>query len=822
MQVKELEPHQLYHRCDPQSLGFETTEQLEGLKGILGQPRAVSAIEFGIDIGRDGFNLFAFGPPGTGKHSSLLSLLRERAEKREIPTDICYVSNLDEARIPRLLELPAGRGSELRRDMARLVDEISTGLSAAFESEQYQTRRQAIEHELAERQQKALAELSEEAREQGLAFLRTPAGIAFAPLKGEEVVSTEEFSQLPEKERDELKKKVGIFEERLRKVFLQFPRWQREKQETVRELNNEIARLTLGPLIAELREEYQGLDKILDYLDKVEADIQKNASHFISPEGGQVAQAMRELTGAQGLEPSFTRRYRVNLLVDRCGSTGAPVVYLDNPTYQNLVGRIEHLTQVGAMITDFNLIRPGALHRANGGFLVLDALKLLQQPYAWEGLKRALLSSQIRIESLGQMLSLISTYSLEPEPVPLSVKVALVGTPMLYHLLSILDPDFSKLFKVAADFDERLDRDDENERLYAQLIARIVEEDELKPFHNTAVAQVIEHGSRAVGDSEKISINAGRIRDLLREADYWAQKQSRTTVVSEDVQRAIDARIYRSDRIRERLLEEMLRETLLVDTDGGVVGQVNGLAVHQIGDFSFGKPSRITARVRLGKGEVIDIEREVDLSGPFHSKGIMILSGFLGARYAPDTPLSVLATLVFEQSYSDIDGDSASSAELFALLSAIANLEIDQSLAVTGSVNQRGDIQAIGGVNEKIEGFFDLCDARGLTGKQGVLIPASNVKHLMLRRNVAQAVDAGLFHIYPLEHIDQGMEILTGLPSGERAKSGEFPEGSVNARVEQRLRELAEISREFGRGRATKSNGQGPDDSSDEMPAEEG
>jgi lon-related putative ATP-dependent protease len=461
------------------------------------------------------------------------------------------------------------------------------------------------------------------------------------------------------------------------------------------------------------------------------------------------------------------------------------------------VGRVEHRAQMGALLTDFDLIKPGALHKANGGYLIVDARKLLLEPYAWEALKRTLQSGEIRVESLGQMLSPVSTISLEPDPIPLDVKIALYGEPMLYYLLYQLDPDFAELFKVEADFSDRLDRDDGNQQLYARMIATLVRQEELRPFDRAALARVIERSARLVGDAKKLSTQTLDISDLLREADFWAGESGNDTVRAENVQQAIEAQIYRADRIRERMQEAIQRDIVLIDTEGERVGQVNGLSVLMLGNFSFGRPSRITARVRLGKGDVLDIEREVELGGPLHSKGVLILAGFLGARYAGEQPLSLSASLVFEQSYGGVDGDSASSAELYALLSAIAEVPIRQSLAVTGSVNQHGGVQAIGGVNEKIEGFFDVCQARGFNGAQGVLIPASNVQHLMLRQDVVEAVEAGQFHVYPVETIDQGIEILTGLPAGEPDETGAYPEDSVNYRVKQRLAELAEKRQAF-------------------------
>jgi lon-related putative ATP-dependent protease len=795
---KPLEPDQLFRKCDLGELAFETTHDLEPLEGLLGQPRAVAAVEFGIGIERDGYNIFAFGPPGTGKHTAVLQYLERKAAGNETPSDICYVNNFEESHRPKMLQLPAGRGGELRRAMERLVDELTTALQAALDSEEYQTQRQGLEEQFNERQTKALSELADEAGEQGLAFLRTAAGMAFAPVQDDEILSPEEFQKLPDKERQKLEQEIDTFKEKLQKVLLQFPRWQREARERLRKLNLEVSRFAAQPLIDELREQFTGLDAVQVFLDAVEDDVLENAGRLVGGQEQSPAQAlMQALGGGQETEKPSLGRYRVNVLVDHKETQGAPVVYEDNPTYQNLVGRVEHIAKMGALVTDFNLIKAGALHRATGGYLLVDALKLLSLPYAYEGLKRAMQSKQIKIESIGEALSLTTTYSLEPEPVGLAGKIVLLGDSTVYYLLSAYDPEFSELFKVAADFTGQLDWSIENLRLYARLIAKLVREDELKPLDREAVGRVIEHSARMLEDSEKISLLMSRIFDLLREADYWAGQAGREVVTTGDIQRAIDAGIFRLDRYRDRIQEEIDRGTLLLDTAGAKIGQVNGLSVYELGDFAFGRPTRITARVRLGKGEVLDIEREVELSGPIHSKGVLILSGFLGARYAPDVPLSLAASLVFEQSYGGVDGDSASSTELYALLSAISGVPIKQTFAVTGSVNQRGEVQAIGGANEKIEGFYDVCVARGLDGEQGVLIPASNVKHLMLRQDVVDAVAQGKFHIYAVETVDQGIEILTGRPAGERDSEGNYPEDSINRLVEDRLIELAVTAQEF-------------------------
>src|SRR5690606_19650713 len=565
------------------------------------------------------------------------------------------------------------------------------------------------------------------------------------------------------------------------------------------------------------KERHRDVDEVLRYLDAVRADMVDSGDDFVRAVTGEGAPpglpfAMPVMQPG-GWGEALLSRYRVNLLVDRSDGAGAPIVYEDHPTHQNLVGRIEHRPHFGALVTDFTLITAGALHRATGGHLILDVRRLLSQPFAWEELKRTLRAGEIRIESLGQSLSLISTVSLEPEPIPLDVKVVLLGEPWIYYLLSMLDPEFSELFKVQADFDDRMVRDERTTPEYARLIATLAREARLRPFDRGAVARVMDRAARLAEDAERLSTHLSDIADLLREADYWAGEQGRAVVTADDVQQAIDAAIRRADRLRERALEAIGRGIVLIDTKGAVAGQINGLAVSMFGGF--GRPSRLTARVSLGRGEVVDIEREVALGGPIHSKGVLILQGFLADRYAQERPLSLKASLVFEQSYGGVDGDSASSAELYALLSALADVPIKQGLAVTGSVNQRGQVQAIGGVNEKIEGHFDVCRARGLTGEEGVLIPASNVKHLMLRHDVVEAAREGKFKIYAIETIDQGIEILTGMPAGERDAEGRYPEDSINGRVERRLAGFAEAARRFaqlgrGEGERERAPGEGP------------
>jgi len=783
-------------RCDAKRLTFRSTEELEDLADAIGQDRAVEAIHFSIGMERPGYNLFALGPDGTGKHTLVRHHLDAEAKRGAAPFDWCHISNFRELRKPQVLRLAAGRGAVFQADMARFADELRAALRSAFEGDQYRTSRQVIEEAFKERQEQAMAAVEEEGRAQNIALMRTPAGFVFAPVSEGKVVTPEVFQSFPEAEQKRIETAIEELQKKLQEELRQTPLWMKETRDKLRKLNDETAMFAVGHMIAALRARYEDLPEVLSYLDDVSRDVIENVETII---------AAPEKAGPDGVSaetadghPLF-RRYRVNLIVDNAGQNHAPVVYEDDPTYDRLLGRIEHRAEMGTLVTDFHLIRAGALHRANGGYLILDAHKLLTRPMAWEGLKRALKAGEVRIEPAAQAMGLLSTVTLEPEPIAIDVKIVLVGERRLYYLLSELDPDFGRLFKVAADFDERIERSDENNLLYARLIATIARREQLRPLDCSGVARALEFSARQSGDAERLSTQLEELADVLREADYWAGVENRSQIATEDMQRAIDAKIYRLDRVRERIQEEIRRGTVTIDTDGTAIGQVNGLSVMQLGGFAFGRPSRITARIRLGKGEVIDIEREVALGGPLHSKGVLILSGYLSAHYAPERPLSLAASLVFEQSYGGVDGDSASSTELYALLSAIAEVPIKQGFAVTGSVDQYGRVQAIGGVNEKIEGFFDLCDARGLTGEQAVLIPAANVKHLMLDRRVVEAAGAGRFRIHAVETIAQGIEILTGMPAGERGADGAFPDGTINHLVEARLIQLAEARRAFGR-----------------------
>jgi len=798
MPVKKLEPEDLYRRCDAGKFGFETTADVEDLAELVGQPRAAEAVNFGVGIQQDGYNLFALGPAGTGKQAFIRHYVETRAAGEEVPSDWCYVNNFKDNRKPAALKLPPGRAVKLHEDMDILIEELGVTIPEVFQSDEYNTRAEAIDQELKDRQDQAFESLNKKAEAKNIMLMRTPTGFTLAPMRKGKPIFPKEFRELPEEERNKIEEDSNALQEELRETLHKAPQWQEESRQKFAELNREMAAGVVTHRIDELRKEYEQIQQVVDYLNDVEEDIIKNFRKFLPEEQRRASLFGIELPG-QEEEMHWFNRYRVNVLLAHDVKGGAPVIYESLPSYNNLIGRVEHQAQQGALLTDFTMIRAGALHRANGGYLLLDVIKVLTQPFAWEALKRALESRKVQIESLAQITSLISTVSLDPESIPLNVKVVLMGEPIIYYLLSYYDPEFANLFKVQVDFASQMERSVDSQQQYARLLATLARKKQLLPFDRNAVARVIDHSARLADDNEKLSTHMRSIQDLMLESDYWARDRGESTVTAVDVQQAIDAQMRRADRIRERIQEEIQRGTIMIDTAGSKVGEINGLSVMMLGEFSFGRPSRISARVRLGKGNVVDIEREVKMGGPIHSKGVLILSHFLGGRYALDYPLSLSASLVFEQSYGGVEGDSASSAELYALLSALAQVPIRQSLAVTGSVNQHGEIQAIGGVNEKIEGFFDLCNSRGLTGEEGVLIPATNVKHLMLRHDVVAAVEEGRFAVYPVSTVDEGIELLTGVSAGERDSEGVFPADSINRQVEDRLIHFSVQLKNFAR-----------------------
>jgi predicted ATP-dependent protease len=795
--IQPLSADRLRTHCDPASLGFATTAEIEPAEVLIGQDRALDALRFGTAIQRRGYNLFVIGGQGFGRHRAVGQFLEEKAKTQGAPDEWVYVNNFQTSRNPKALRLPSGTAMQFRKAMDDLIDELKAVIPSLFETEDYRNRLRAITEEGQKQNDEAFEELNKKAEAENIAILRTPMGFALAPVKDGNVIKPEVFNALDEAERERIEGVIERLQEDLEAVLRNIPEIEKNRRDRIREINTELASSAVGTSVAAIAAQFEKIEPILDYLRAVETDLVDNVGLFLQDGApGEMAE-IQATAGSDLSEPRF-RRYGVNVIVADSDGGGAPVVVEEHPTLGNLVGRIEHLSQMGTLVTDFMLIKPGALHKANGGYIVLDARKILSEPFAWEALKRTLRGNAIRIESAAEQYGLATTVTLDPEPIPLNVKAVLIGERYLYDLLVHFDPDFSDLFKVEADFEDRWDRSGENEHNSARLFSSIIRSEGLRPLDAAGAALLIEESARIADDAERLSLRVGQLADRLREADFWAGEAGRDAITFEDVERAIRERIRRKDRIRERVYEAIERETLLIDTGGEAVGQVNGLSVSGLGDFMFGRPSRITARVRMGSGKLIDIEREVELGGPLHSKGVMILASFLQANFALDMPMSLWASLVFEQSYGGIDGDSASSAELYALLSALADVPIRQSLAVTGSVNQLGHVQAIGGVNEKIEGFFDICSLRGLSGEQGVLIPASNVKHLMLRADVVRAAGEGRFHIYPVSDINEGITLLTGCPAGERDASGAWPSGTINGLVDARLQAFAEARRAFG------------------------
>lgn len=777
--IKPISIKLLSIKCNPKQFDFSTTEELTELTAPVGQDRAMAAIEFGVEIQQNGYNLYLLGPEGTGKSNIIKDVLNERAKQQATPNDWCYVNNFDNPQKPIALELPPGFGPILQKDLKELVDKLYIEIPAIFESSDFRHQIHGLEEELKIKQDNWIKKLQKEAEKEGLTILSTNQGFAVSPIQDDKVITLKEFNELPESERLHKEQKIELIRKGLTDMLIQIARWHTEKRDKQKKIQKKFTLAVVGRIIEGLQKKYQDLPLVLKYLQAVENDIVNNVQEFLkSPE------KPNDL-------PAFIS-YQVNVLVTHAADAGAPVIFEDHPTHANLIGRAEYQAQFGALITNFTLIRPGALHLANGGYLILDAMQVLSQPYAWESLKRALYGQKIALESLGQVMGFTSTVTLEPESIPLRMKVILLGERQLYYLLAEHDANFADLFKVAADFSNHIPRTKENFYIFARLIATITQREHLKPLNRQAVAKMIDHSSRLASDTRRLFTHMRCLVDLLRESNYWAQQANRSIVKSEDIQKAIEEQIYRANRIKTRIHEDFDRNILLITVKGKKIGQINGLSVIQMGNYSFGLPSKITATARLGKGEVIDIEREVELGGALHSKGVLILSGFISGRYLTDHHLSISASLVFEQNYGEVEGDSASVAELAALLSAIGRLPLSQSFAITGSINQHGMVQPIGNVNEKIEGFFEVCQSKGLDGKQAVIIPASNIQHLLLKDEVVEAVKKNKFRVYAVEDIDQVMSLLTGLPSGKPNKKNRFPKGTVNGAVEQRLWKYAQ------------------------------
>ena len=801
-----LAADELRRTVDADTLKFKTTDDLEPMHGLIGQERALRALHFGAGMRSYDYNIFVLGPDASGKSAAVRATLTALAAEAASPNDWVYVNNFQHSNSPNALRLPPGQARPLEKAMVAVIDELRATLPTAFESEDYQARARAIDVEYGGQPEEQLQALGQKAEQRGIAFLRTPLGFTFAPMLEGKVVKPEAFAAMPPSMQSKVKDNIEALQQELTELLQSFPRADKERRQNLGALNEEVAANAVKAALADVLADFGKDEGVQGFLRAVETDLIANAHLFISEETGERSDFVPQPLDSSR-DPRF-RRYMINTIIaQETDNRGAPVVEATNPTHGNLIGRAEHLAHMGALVTDFLLIKPGALHRANGGYLLIDARKLLLSPFAWEALKRALSTRSIRIEQPAESLGIVTTQSLDPQPIPLDVKVVLFGDRELYYLLSQSDPEFQQLFKVQADFDDTIARTKDNTVAYARLVAAIAGEHALKPLDKSAIARIIDEGSRMAGDRDKLSIEVSRIGDIVREADYWATDAGRKVTTREDVRRAINEHVQRADRLRDRDQETFERGIVLVDTEGEAIGQINGLSVLQLGEFSFGRPTRITARVRFGPGRVVDIEREVKLGGPLHSKGVMILWGYLAGMFAQDRLLALSASLVFEQSYGGVDGDSASSTELYALLSALADAPIRQGIAVTGSVNQLGEVQAISGVNEKVEGFFDVCSARGLTGAQGVIIPKANVQHLMLREDVVDAVKAGKFSVFAVSTIAEGIEILTGMPAGERGVDGAFPEDTVFGRIEEKLRLFAERASSSGGGASQAGTG---------------
>ncbi len=785
-----LTPEQLYCSCDPELLPFKTTSTLEPFAGFFGQSRAIEAMDFGIGMRRPGYNLFVMGNPHTGRFSFAMENLKAVAKKEKKPGDWVYLNNLSDNRNPLSIQFPAGKAQQFKRDIKNIIEGALAEMPAAFESPTYQRKKSKIERDLNKYYDQAIEGVERDAREHSIAVYRDAGSIGFTPVAEGQAMDEAVFSQLPEDIRDAFTKAISNLEDKLNEALTGLPQWRREAAEKLKNLDRDTTRQAIAPLFQPVKDKYANISSVADYLSEMETSLVKNCGEIVGDD--KLLEPVTDATRRSYMESN----YGVNLLVDNQKTKGAPVIYEAHPSYENLFGRVEYTSEMGALSTSFKLIRPGALHQANGGYLVLEAEKLFEQPFVYGALKRALKSHEIRIESPASEYTGISTITLIPEAIPLSVKVVLIGARNIYYLLQELDHDFEKMFRVVVDFDEDVKRTPQAIRNYARLMKTLAEEEGLAPLTRRAVARLVEHSSRQAENQELLSAHIGELVDLLCEANFKRIREEDELINADHVEMALNAKERRTSRMSEKIEEGILNETVLIDTEGEAVGKSNGLTVLQVGDVAFGTPARITATVHPGSRGIVDIEREVTLGQPIHSKGVLILSGFLGHQYAQDFTLAISASIALEQSYGYVDGDSASLAEVCTLLSALTHIPISQNFATTGSINQYGEVQAIGGVNEKIEGFFNLCKTRGLNGQQGVIVPKANVRNLMLKAEVVESVNQGMFAVHAVSHVDECLEILMGRKAGRRKDDGSFTQRSINAQVVKRLKEISEAKSE--------------------------
>ncbi|MGD8402086.1 MAG: ATP-binding protein [Anaerolineales bacterium] len=791
--IHKLSASELHIPCDPQTMKYSSSAEVSAKGTIIGQDRAVRAMRFGLDIQDKGFNIFVAGRPGTGRTTAIERFLDEIASAKPAPDDWCYVNNFEDNYRPHAIRLPAGQAHEFQKDTEGFIKSITQEIRAAFESEQYASERENALSSFQEQKEKLIENVGAFARKNGFGLQATPMGVIPVPVKEGKPMSEADFLGLSEAEREGMKATQEKIQNEVENALRQTRSLDNSAQEALEKLDRQVVQFVLQHALERLLEKYKAQSDILDFLKSIEKDILENIPQF-------KPQAEENEPRLPGAKRTPTDKYQVNILVDNNKLQGAPVVVEMNPTYSNLFGRIEQEAFMGALVTDFTLIRGGSLHKANGGYLVLPAEDVIRNPFTWESLKRCLRNSEIAIEQPIEQ-PVFTTKSLRPEPVPLDAKVVLVGRGEIYQLLLAYDEHFIELFKVKADFDSQMERTDAHIQEYASFVGALCATEDLTHLDPSGLARVVEHGSRLAEDQEKLSTRFGEIADVIREASYYARQEKTELVTAVHIVKAIDERYYRSALIQERIQELIARDVIKIEVTGEALGQVNGLSVLQLGDISFGQPSRITASIGLGESGVVNVEREAEMSGPVHTKGVLILAGYLAGVFAQDKPLSLNAHLVFEQNYGGVDGDSASSTELYAILSALSGLPIKQGIAVTGSVDQKGEVQAIGGVNEKIEGFYAVCKAKGLTGEQGVMIPASNRSNLMLKQEIIAAVEAEKFHIWLVDTIAEGIEVLTGLPAGIQDEPGFAPE-SVFYRANQRLADMAEeLARFSGRSK---------------------
>ncbi len=786
MDIKEREVSiaDLRHVCDPAEFPFQTTAELPPKEEIIGQARAVKAIEFGLSIRNHGYNIFVAGIPGTGKNSIVKTLVKRISLERPVPADWCYLNNFADPDRPRAISLPSGKGREFRQDVGKFIDFVQSEIPKAFESKEYEEQKSRIVDDAEKAKESLFADAGSRAVELGFQLTITRTGIVKVPLWKGKPLQPQELENLSPEQKHELEEHEKRVDSEIRDFLAKARQLDKEAHEKIHELNRRVARFSMGHQLDDLREKYRANPRIPEFLSEAEEDILGNLREFL----GQTQEMPFPIEGMD--KASFLDRYKVNLIVDNAETKGGPVIEEANPTYNNLVGRIERKARFGAFYTNFTMIRSGSVLQANGGYLIMNALDVLRNPFSWDALKRIIKKNEVKVEDVAELYGFASG-GIKPEPIPVSLKIIMLGSPWLYYLLYYYDEDFRDIFKVKSDFDTQTASSTDEKVRYANFIGTMVKNDGLLPFDRTAIAGVVDHAERLAEKKNKLSLRFSDLTDLVRESSYWAAKAGSAVVTTEHVGTALNEKVYRSNLVDERIQEMYADGTIMVDIAGAVVAQVNGLSVYDIGDFYFGKPSRITSRVYLGKSGVVDIERESKLSGRIYNKGVLILSGYLGGTYAQERTLSVSATLAFEQSYGEVEGDSASAAELIALLSGIANVPVKQNFAITGSINQKGEIQPIGGVNEKIEGFFSVCKNRGLTGDQGVIIPQLNVKNLMLKKEVIDAVREGKFHVYAVKTVNEALEIMMGMPAGDRREDGTYAEGTINFLVSKRLQEMS-------------------------------